>query len=144
MFLPVAQVIVAGKLRAQRAKAMKFRDGYMIKSGRVREGESLFGQGSVCRRMLEIPCVFLLGGSWPFFVVVQCAVLRRWSVTDDINRGKIGFCCTKRMTPVLQEVYVKSIPRGEDHGLVKLNCTTTVTSCCQLILYLFTFCASGT
>lgn len=33
------QVIVAGKLRAQRAKAMKFRDGYMIKSGRVREGE---------------------------------------------------------------------------------------------------------
>lgn len=33
------QVIVAGKLRAQRAKAMKFRDGYMIKSGRVREGK---------------------------------------------------------------------------------------------------------
>lgn len=33
------QVIVAGKLRAQRAKSMKFRDGYMIKSGRVREGE---------------------------------------------------------------------------------------------------------
>lgn len=32
-------MIVAGKLRAQRAKAMKFRDGYMIKSGRVREGE---------------------------------------------------------------------------------------------------------
>ena len=30
---------MAGKLRAQRAKAMKFRDGYMIKSGRVREGE---------------------------------------------------------------------------------------------------------
>lgn len=37
------QVIVAGKLRAQRAKAMKFRDGYMIKSGRVREGESPYG-----------------------------------------------------------------------------------------------------
>ncbi|CAN0528973.1 unnamed protein product, partial [Ectocarpus sp. 12 AP-2014] len=36
-----AEVIVAGKLRAQRAKAMKFRDGYMIKSGRVREGEFL-------------------------------------------------------------------------------------------------------
>lgn len=33
------QVIVAGKLRAQRAKSMKFRDGYMIKSGRVREGK---------------------------------------------------------------------------------------------------------
>ena len=32
-------MIVAGKLRAQRAKSMKFRDGYMIKSGRVREGE---------------------------------------------------------------------------------------------------------
>lgn len=30
---------MAGKLRAQRAKAMKFRDGYMIKSGRVREGK---------------------------------------------------------------------------------------------------------
>jgi len=27
------EVIVSGKLRAQRAKAMKFRDGYMIKSG---------------------------------------------------------------------------------------------------------------
>lgn len=38
----LVQVIVAGKLRAQRAKAMKFRDGYMIKSGRVREGEFLF------------------------------------------------------------------------------------------------------
>lgn len=38
----ILQVIVAGKLRAQRAKAMKFRDGYMIKSGRVREGKSLY------------------------------------------------------------------------------------------------------
>eukprot|EP00499_Haloplacidia_sp_CaronLabIsolate_P013062 CAMPEP_0196769934 /NCGR_PEP_ID=MMETSP1104-20130614/830_1 /TAXON_ID=33652 /ORGANISM="Cafeteria sp., Strain Caron Lab Isolate" /LENGTH=239 /DNA_ID=CAMNT_0042140037 /DNA_START=37 /DNA_END=756 /DNA_ORIENTATION=- len=27
------QVVVSGKLRAQRAKAMKFRDGYMIKTG---------------------------------------------------------------------------------------------------------------
>merc|ERR1712178_492645 len=27
------EVIVSGKLRAQRAKSMKFRDGYMIKSG---------------------------------------------------------------------------------------------------------------
>ena len=27
------EVIVSGKLRAQRAKAMKFRDGYMISSG---------------------------------------------------------------------------------------------------------------
>ena len=27
------EVVVAGKLRGQRAKAMKFRDGYMIKSG---------------------------------------------------------------------------------------------------------------
>ncbi len=27
------EVTVSGKLRAQRAKAMKFRDGYMIKSG---------------------------------------------------------------------------------------------------------------
>ena len=32
-----AEVVVAGKLRAQRAKAMKFRDGYMIKSGRARD-----------------------------------------------------------------------------------------------------------
>ncbi|CAN0334587.1 unnamed protein product, partial [Phaeothamnion confervicola] len=32
-----AEVVVSGKLRAQRAKAMKFRDGYMIKSGRARE-----------------------------------------------------------------------------------------------------------
>ncbi|GAM20054.1 hypothetical protein SAMD00019534_032290 [Acytostelium subglobosum LB1] len=29
------EVVVSGKLRAQRAKAMKFRDGYMIKSGNV-------------------------------------------------------------------------------------------------------------
>uniref|UniRef100_A0A7S2UUD3 40S ribosomal protein S3 n=1 Tax=Fibrocapsa japonica TaxID=94617 RepID=A0A7S2UUD3_9STRA len=28
-----AEVVVSGKLRAQRAKSMKFRDGYMIKSG---------------------------------------------------------------------------------------------------------------
>lgn len=27
------QVIVSGKLRAQRAKSMKFKDGYMISSG---------------------------------------------------------------------------------------------------------------
>ena len=29
----VWQVIVSGKLRAQRAKSMKFKDGYMISSG---------------------------------------------------------------------------------------------------------------
>ena len=29
----VVQVIVSGKLRAQRAKSMKFKDGYMISSG---------------------------------------------------------------------------------------------------------------
>lgn len=45
----VIQVIVAGKLRAQRAKAMKFRDGYMIKSGRVREGECLYIHVLICR-----------------------------------------------------------------------------------------------
>ena len=27
------EVVVAGKLRGQRAKAMKFRDGYMVKTG---------------------------------------------------------------------------------------------------------------
>jgi ribosomal protein S3 len=27
------EVVVAGKLRGQRAKAMKFREGYMVKSG---------------------------------------------------------------------------------------------------------------
>lgn len=32
-----AEVVVSGKLRAQRAKAMKFADGYMIKSGRATE-----------------------------------------------------------------------------------------------------------
>jgi small subunit ribosomal protein S3e len=30
-----AEVVVSGKLRAARAKAMKFADGYMIKSGRA-------------------------------------------------------------------------------------------------------------
>jgi len=29
----ILQVIVSGKLRAQRAKSMKFKDGYMISSG---------------------------------------------------------------------------------------------------------------
>lgn len=29
----ISQVIVSGKLRAQRAKSMKFKDGYMISSG---------------------------------------------------------------------------------------------------------------
>lgn len=28
-----SQVIVSGKLRAQRAKSMKFKDGYMVSSG---------------------------------------------------------------------------------------------------------------
>lgn len=27
------EVIISGKLRAQRAKSMKFKDGYMIKTG---------------------------------------------------------------------------------------------------------------
>merc|ERR1711903_429432 len=31
------EVIVSGKLRAQRAKAMKFKEGYMIKSGQAAE-----------------------------------------------------------------------------------------------------------
>jgi small subunit ribosomal protein S3e len=31
------EVVVSGKLRAQRAKAMKFKDGYMIHSGQPRE-----------------------------------------------------------------------------------------------------------
>ena len=30
------EVIVSGKLRAQRAKGMKFKEGYMIKTGEVR------------------------------------------------------------------------------------------------------------
>ena len=33
-----AEVIVSGKLRAQRAKSMKFSDGYMIKSGQAKRG----------------------------------------------------------------------------------------------------------
>lgn len=31
------EIVVSGKLRAQRAKAMKFKDGYMIKSGHARD-----------------------------------------------------------------------------------------------------------
>jgi ribosomal protein S3 len=31
--LTPSQVIVSGKLRAQRAKSMKFKDGYMVSSG---------------------------------------------------------------------------------------------------------------
>lgn len=33
MFLSGCEVIVSGKLRAQRAKSMKFKDGYMIATG---------------------------------------------------------------------------------------------------------------
>jgi len=29
------EIIISGKLRAQRAKSMKFKDGYMLKSGQV-------------------------------------------------------------------------------------------------------------
>jgi len=32
-FLSCMQVIVSGKLRAARAKSMKFKDGYMVSSG---------------------------------------------------------------------------------------------------------------
>ena len=32
------QIVVSGKLRGQRAKAMKFRHGYMIKSGQTAQG----------------------------------------------------------------------------------------------------------
>ncbi|KAJ0030330.1 hypothetical protein Pint_13704 [Pistacia integerrima] len=32
-YISMHQVIVSGKLRAQRAKSMKFKDGYMISSG---------------------------------------------------------------------------------------------------------------
>jgi len=33
------EVVVSGKLRAQRAKVMKFKDGYMIKTGQVCDGK---------------------------------------------------------------------------------------------------------
>lgn len=33
------EVIVSGKLRAQRAKSMKFREGYMVKTGNATKGE---------------------------------------------------------------------------------------------------------
>ena len=33
------EVIVSGKLRAQRAKSMKFKEGYMIKSGQAADGK---------------------------------------------------------------------------------------------------------
>lgn len=38
-----AEVIVSGKLRAQRAKSMKFSDGYMIKSGQAKRGACVNG-----------------------------------------------------------------------------------------------------
>ncbi len=34
------QIKISGKLRGQRAKAMKFRDGYMVKSGQTSRGAS--------------------------------------------------------------------------------------------------------
>lgn len=37
-----AEVIVSGKLRAQRAKSMKFSDGYMIKSGQAKRGACMY------------------------------------------------------------------------------------------------------
>ena len=33
------QIVISGKLRGQRAKAAKFRDGYMVKSGQTSRGE---------------------------------------------------------------------------------------------------------
>lgn len=36
------EVIVSGKLRAQRAKSMKFKEGYMIKSGQAADGKYQF------------------------------------------------------------------------------------------------------
>lgn len=43
-----AEVTVSGKVRAQRAKGMKFSDGYMIKTGRAAEGGCHRAQGK-CR-----------------------------------------------------------------------------------------------
>ncbi len=45
------QIVISGKLRGQRAKAAKFRDGYMVKSGQTSRGECLplcFGQVPAC------------------------------------------------------------------------------------------------
>ena len=42
-----AEVVVSGKLRAQRAKSMKFSDGYMIKSGQAKKGKFSSDRSSI-------------------------------------------------------------------------------------------------
>ena len=47
-----AQIVVSGKLRGQRAKAMKFRQGYMIKSGQTSQGRDSHAPAVPRRRAL--------------------------------------------------------------------------------------------
>ena len=64
------EIVVSGKLRGQRAKAMKFRDGYMIKSGQpVRD----FVDSAVRHVMLRqgLLFFFLLYFSL-LFVIINC------------------------------------------------------------------------
>jgi small subunit ribosomal protein S3e len=68
------QVIVSGKLRAQRAKSMKFKDGYMISSGQpVNEyidsavRHVLLRQ--VCFSVIVVMFVYLLSRQLIFHVV---------------------------------------------------------------------------
>ena len=57
-FLVLSQVIVSGKLRAQRAKSMKFKDGYMISSGQpVKEYIDSAVRHVLLRQVSCLPCV---------------------------------------------------------------------------------------
>ena len=68
------EVVVAGKLRGQRAKAMKFRDGYMVKTGhsavlyQVRRG---LPWGGTCRRNWFRPQRTSRRVGWPPFCLAD-------------------------------------------------------------------------
>ena len=82
------QVIVSGKLRAQRAKSMKFKDGYMISSGQpvkeyidsavrhvlLRQVSIISGRGSPQALML-IVLQFLLKHLWVVLFINGCLCL---------------------------------------------------------------------
>lgn len=53
------QVIISGKLRAQRAKSMKFKDGYMISSGQPVKEYIDSAVRHVLLRQVLVPCLML-------------------------------------------------------------------------------------
>jgi len=96
------EVIVSGKLRAQRAKSMKFRDGYMIKSGQP------------TRDYVDtaVRHVFLRQG----ILGVKVAIMLPWDPTGKIGPKKAQPDIVKIVEPKEEESFsasnVPAIPAG--------------------------------